>query len=420
MKPRRGTSGASPPARSSTRMLVALLLPVLLCAAQDAPPAAPPAAQPFDIQLLPVRADAALDAWHRVPARFTPQFAPVGRIHPGERVLLLVPLIGLTRAAQGDARVTLDVEQRRADGTVGGLGAGLVAWDGPPPAPGIAVLSRDQPGLSFGADEPLGPVRIRVRATDVPSGATVERSAELQLVAWSYGDLPADQAGFERFCTHYHRAPEPGQAVRAFLDFAALERPDGTLDLAITGFFLTLFRDQPWLVDHLIATARGGDTARLKQATVLLHLLGLAARIAELHPDDPARGADARGAVSGLRLPDPYGPPESGAQLELLWGEYFASARWRPVRRIVSALEQPPGPDPATRLRVDATQAAADSLEGNIVRHPLVAQYVVGMLEDEHELDARTRALLGAIFERAAERRRAEGHDAAHEGDGVR
>lgn len=392
-------------------MLATLLLAALLPAAQQAL-----APQAFDIQLIPVRADPALDAWHRVPARFTPQFAPVTRLHPGERVLLLVPMIGLSADARGDAHVTLEVEQRRADGTVGGLGSDLSAWDGPAPAPGAAVLSRSLPGLTFKPGEPAGPVLVRVRATDATSGATAERTAELELTPWSYGELPADAAGYESFCRRYHRAPEPGQAVRAFLEFAQLERPDGTLDLAIAGFFTTLFRDQPWLVDHLLDVARG-DPARRQKATLLLHLLGLPGRIPELHPDDPARGAGARAAVSGLRLPDPYATLESGAQLDLLWGEFFASARWRPVRRVVAALEHlpdaalaPDGADPARALRAEAAVAAARSLEENVFRHPLVAQYVLGMLEDERELQPPLRALLAEVFDHAAERRRAGGH----------
>lgn len=395
------------------------LLLLLALAAQGAPA--------LDVQLLPVRADRALDAWQRVPARFEPHFAPVTRACPGEELLLLVPLRGLATDAQGRARATLDLEQREADGSPGPAQRGVVAWDGPLPGPGAAVLPRLPLGIAFPQDAAPGTLALTVRVTDEVAGLVLERSATVELRAWEYGDVPADAQAYGPWRNRYHRLPAPQQAVRAFLEFAALEDPaTASFDFEETGFFVEVFRGRPWLLGHLVDTARAAGGERAQRAAILLQLCGESARIPELYPDDPSRGEQARATLEILRFPDPYGPLEHAAQVDLLWGEFFASARWRPLRQVVEVLRHLPEGDPqaafaaspqgaterAALARAQAARHAAASLAQAITWHPLVAQYVTGMLEDPAELAPDTHALLTEILRLAVERRRAEAADA--------
>lgn len=39
-----------------------------------------------------------------------------------------------------------------------------------------------------------------------------------------------------------------------------------------------------------------------------------------------------------MNIPDPYAAIETGDQLDMLWAEYFATSRIKPIRQILTAL----------------------------------------------------------------------------------
>ena len=43
---------------------------------------------------------------------------------------------------------------------------------------------------------------------------------EIELVEWGYGDTPATKAEEDKWVTGYYRMPRPGEAVRAYLEYA--------------------------------------------------------------------------------------------------------------------------------------------------------------------------------------------------------
>jgi hypothetical protein len=383
--------------------LVSLLVAAPL-AAQDAP-AAPPAADAFDILVLPARVDPALDLWTHVPAEVAPTFPVIDSLSVDEMVSVLVFLKNIGDDGHGAGRVTLDFAQVLADGSEDMQQAGLVAWEGPLPTPGIVALSRATLGIGFDAEEPLGPMNFRVTARDEASGVAVEKRFDLTLVAWSYGSVPESLGDCTAWYDRYHTAPQPAQAVRAFLEYADLRQSTGELNGALVGFFRTLFLDQPWLLPQLVSAARGGDEARLAKTATLLHCMGRDDLLAELYPAE--RLDEVCASLAPVVLPDPYGPLALPLQLDLLWGEFLASGRYAPVRQVVRALAlvEPADPvsvyqagkqtdeDKAVLMRGLAARSAAWSLHSNMKQHPLLFHYGLWMLQHE-DLAPRERDML--------------------------
>ncbi len=394
--------------------VLVLVLAARLVAQGDA------AAPDFDMVLLPVRIDPAMDLWARVPTDVAPGFQAVSRVCPHDVVMLLAFFTHMGTDSQGRARVTLDVHIEGPEGGEDLDETGIPAWDGPPPEPGHVGLSQAIPGYMMDDKEPPGLVTVTFTAHDEVGATTVVRQCNLELAPWDYGTEPVDEAAFHDWYERYHQAPQPAQAVRAFLEHATFEQRDGKgWNHAEVGFFRTLFEDRPRLVEHLVATAREASEDRRARTAMLLQLLSRPERLADLYPDE-GRLVAARAALASIAMPDAYGPLQEPGQLDLLWGEFFASGRYAPVRQIVRALDLADGSDPIATFKASAqtdadraalmrgvsVQAAAWSLRSNIGQHCIVRDYARWMLDNE-DLTPRERAGLAAALEAGAKRERA-------------
>lgn len=395
------------------RRLASLGSLLVLGAALVAPAPCPARAEEgeFKAKLAIVRADKALDFWYRTAQSSGPTLSIVERVNPLDSVLLLVIFDGIGDAGGGKGKVTLALSTIDAAGETHVLAQDIPAWEGTPPSKGILVMSRAVPEFSFDEKEPMGTSTIVAEARDEGSGRTARSEAQLELVPWSYGDVPADHAACEEWMWEYYRAPKPAQAVRAYLEYADLENRDGkSVNYAVLGFFRTVFQDAPWLVAHLAARFDPANKEQAKKIVVMLHLLGHDERIQKLSfPDGKVHGMP--GELAQMVLPDPYADTIGSAELDLLWGEFLASGRYKPVRQIISVLGLAPFEDeikayPKSKktdedkqrlLKGVTFQAARWSLDSNMQRHPLVAGYARYAAENE-TLGQDERAQLEALL----------------------
>ena len=373
------------------RRLASLALGSLLvlgaALAAPAPPRAPEGE--FQAKLFIIRGDKALDFWHRTDESSGPHLALVGHVNPNDSVLLLVVLQGLGDAGGGKGKVTLTISTIDPAGQTQVMARDVSAWDGPLPPEGILVMSQAVPEF-FLDEEPMGTTTIVVEARDAGSGTTSRSEAQLELVPWSYGDVPADAAAFEQWMWEYYLHPKPAEAVRAWLEYANFQsRDDKSLNYAVLGFFKTVFQASPWLVDHLVSRF---DSAKPEQGTkimLMLHLLGQDERLPSLPLDSDKVREQLYSTFAQLELPDPYAAITGSEQLDLLWGEFLATGRYRPVRQLILNLGFAPfeadfkayskskktDEDKERALKGLAFQAARWSLDSNMEAHPLVAAY---------------------------------------------
>ena len=367
----------------------------------------------FKATLVPIRGDKALDFWYRTPTSSGPSLSVVERVNPNDAVLLLVLLEGIGDAGRGKGQVTLRVSTIDPAGETEILAEDVPAWDDTLPAKGILTISRAVLEFYFDDKEPAGTTTIVVEATDAGSGTTARTEAALELVPWSYGLVPDDEHAGD-WVTDYYRAPAPGQAVRAYLEYADVEskKTEGW-NYAVLGFYRTIFQGSPWLVDHLVGRFEGADNSQQMKIIAMLHLVGQGERIEQLPFGDEASRKKVRAEAEKLVLPDPYAPIEGPVQLDLLWGEFLATGRYAPVRQLVTALDLAPFEDdveafPKSKktekdkqrfLKGVTFQAARWSLDSNMKQHPLVLAYATQIAEQE-KLGKDARKQLEALLEK--------------------
>ncbi|HVZ66222.1 MAG TPA: hypothetical protein VG936_16770 [Lacunisphaera sp.] len=363
------------------------------------------------------------DIWTQTPAARGPTAMTVDQVVRGQEVQILVFATNCTVGADGAAEVTYDISFVRPDGKTGGSKTGLrLIPRGPVKNSRYVRKAVDMVGFVANGEDPLGEWKVVVAATDRIGSLTVQREQTFKVVDYGVLDAPVPgHADPGRWLMNYHNRPAPHQLLAMLQQFAE-NPPVGTPppvdeeNGALLGFFEQVLKDNPWLLPHVIARlAKTQDRER----ALLSVLLAYAKR------DDPAFAdslPDAlRDSIKTHRLerwPAPTAEPLRGAQLDVLWGRFFASGRYEPIRALVGVLayhpfkealseyklrSNKPAPPPVEVLKSAVFGAAVWSLRSNIQQDQLVRDYCEAILL-RRELPEAEHAWLAGIYRMAMEK----------------
>lgn len=355
-----------------------------------------------------------------------PRYLTATRLHRGQRAFIL-PLArnyGLDPGSRAD--LTFETEITRPDGKSDGRPLSSVLWQEAVPAPGITLYPATTIAFHAEPHDPLGPYRVTVRVHDHLAGESLELDHTFELLDYAPPPLPADFDANHWFHGYYlNPAPELAlPALPLFFEKLPADKRAGAVP-PLLGFYDQILRDNTWL---LPAFASRLDTAPPDEAFALSLVLGFHLRAASSPPHGFApshwsRLADFR---SHAWPSDPDAPLLHAAQLDALWGRFFASALYAPVRRLIEPLTHtadlgaaerwrqamppatpdaasPPAPDlddpdtPPEIRREILLRTALWSLRSNARQHPLVRGYLEQSLR-AGDLAPATRLLLERIL----------------------
>jgi hypothetical protein len=375
------------------------------------------------VMLFPTIQYAHEDIWTKTPNGRGPVFAVARQVVRGQALHLVVVGALFATDTEKRAEVNYRISSVRPDGSPGAatgslkLISGTVVED-----PRLTRLAAELSAWKFEGGDPLGTWRLIIEATDAVSGATVKHEQTITLC----GDevlqetLPAnlDQG---RWLMTYHTRPAPHQLLAALKLLAehppAGAKPRRDVENGVwLGFFEQVLADNPWLLPH--AVARLEKSAGREQEF-------LATSLAYAKRDDRAffetLSGKAREVFMHHRIqnwPAPNAEPITGTQLDVLWGRFFASGRFAPIRELTALLAYHSfrdAPDefkklaekPA-RLPVEVSKglvfrAVLWSLGSNIERDKVVRDYCEGILL-RRELPATEHGWLVNIFRSAIEK----------------
>lgn len=376
----------------------------------------------LEVFVLPTIQYAHEDIWTKTPNGRGPHFTAVGQIVRNQPVHILVSAARFGTDPDGTAEVNYRVLSVRPDGTAGMAQEWLILIPrGKARDPNMIHRAAQQLIWVFGKDDPLGTWQVVVEATDVISGTTVRREQSFRLCEDELAQEPLP-AGTDqgRWLMNYHHKPVPQQLLAAIKFIAenppagARPRPDAE-NGAQLGFFEQILADNPWLLPHIVARL---EKAEGRERELLATCLAYAKR------DDldfyQTLSGKAREAFMLQRVqtwPVPTKEPLNGVQLDVLWGRFFASGRFAPIRELVAALAYHPYNDaldgykklktkpaklPTEVLKSIVFHAAIWSLRSNIQQDKVVRDYCEGILLRK-ELPAAEHGWLAGAFQVALE-----------------
>lgn len=374
------------------------------------------------VMLFPTIQYAHEDIWTKTPSGRGPTFAVASRVVRGQDLHLVVTGALFATDAEKQAEVNYRISSIRPDGSPGAVTGNLKFISGTVVGdPRLLRLATELSAWKFESDDPLGSWRLILEATDTVSGATVRNEQTITLC----GDemlqdaLPAD-TDLGRWFMTYHTRPEPHELLAA-LQLLAEHPPTGAKPRRDVengvwlGFFEQVLADNPWLLPHAVA--------RLEQSTGREQEL-LATSLAYARRDDriffETLSGNSREVFMRHRIqnwPTPSAEPTTGTQLDVLWGRFFASGRFAPIRELVAVLayhpyraalddfkklETKPARVPVEVKKSAVFGAVVWSLGSNIQRDKVVRDYCEGILLRK-ELSETEHGWLANIFRSAIE-----------------
>jgi hypothetical protein len=375
------------------------------------------------VMLFPTIQYAHEDIWTKTPNGRGPVFALARQVVRGQALHLVVVGALFATDAEKHAEVNYRISSIRPDGAPGAATGNLKFVSGPVSAdPRMLRVAAEQSAWEFDRGDPLGTWRLIIEATDAVSGATVKHEQTITLCGDELlqATLPADMDQGRWLMTYYSR-PAPHHLFAA-LKLIAEQPPAGAkprrdLENGVwLGFFEQVLADNSWLLPYAVA--------RLEQSSGREQEL-LATSLAYAKRDERAffetLSGKSREVFMRHRIqnwPAPNAEPTTGVQLDVLWGRFFASGRFAPIRELAALLayhsfrdapdefkklaEKPARP-PIEVSKGIVFRAVIWSLGSNIQQDKVVRDYCEGILL-RRELSEAEHGWLANLFRSATEK----------------
>ena len=251
--------------------------------------------------------------------------------------------IGIKKPLERELKLIGDVVLTAPDGKQTTVLKDKELFARPAGAKGV-IFSGSFLSVSFDPPDKNGKYQFTVTLKDA-AGKVKKQSAEIELVDSITNFDMMDFKEFDRLLTYYYRNPQPGRLLAAlnyFLTEGVIKlRSKGkkASALPILWCFAKIFQHNPQFFDEL-AKMSGTDRPKDQYLAILFYNIGkefTESHKAQINPHILKQISRYRKPIMSeteeIRFPQ---------QLDLLWGEFFATGKFSTIQRIASALQKKP------------------------------------------------------------------------------
>ena len=357
-----------------------------------------------------------LDWWMRVPANTGAQVNPVRKVYPGQTFSVIPFVSGYGLTDDNRFEVSYSLTRQTPDAAAQFLIRDFSLKGTSPDARLLQAPAQFLQG-AFNENDPFGTYHFTLKMKDAVSGVTYEKEETLELAPWK---RPADNlftaAQLQHGYIGYYASSSPDWLWLSFLSpDVSLEQTGSAhgFNFVLLSFYKHAFERYVFLVPDL---DKAFDTATAPQRLKIVLLYALLGK----PPIADARlNADERAYQTYVRQipqPDPYAALDTPESVEWLWGEFFATGNYKPLRRMCDAFLLLPYAQVAERvLKTGGDEIDDEKIEaywkgkafGTFMRtallyganSPLARQYLGYVLENE-SLPPDSRTLLLAVMKK--------------------
>ncbi len=369
----------------------------------------------FSPSLLASFQDSEMEWWFNIPPGSVPYLAKTTVVYTNQ-VFSIFPFIYNASTRRGKFNVTYSVKADYPDNTTT-VFVDKASFEGEKKFDDIIIACPDVLEVRFDKKYKTGRYKFTMTARDNIGGAESSCFAYMDLKTWQAPPPLTDTKNLDALIRSFYLTPSPELLYSLFFSPALnLEQKDApnSLNYTYIGFFRTAFKRNMFLIPYIrnsFANATPLDRAK----TIFLF------KILEIPEIDgsllTSREKDYISLLNKAEFPNPYEswhPVIGAAQIDMLWGEFFANGRYRPVRRIIDLLanskEGAFARDMVNKRRKPATRkewarfmigvlhrAALNTVVETASRVPLVRKYCCWAV-DNRDIPESTYNVLNPIF----------------------
>ena len=370
-------------------------------------------ASEFDALIVPSLMDSDMDGWYRIPLNSGPNIHRAHKVYKGQPFNLLLFFKGYSADERNNVHLTYDVQIDYPNGKpTDDKGSDILAYQGPINDSNSLLLNQQYLKIIFTDSYPLGTYKIKVTAYDKVSNKSFNNETAIELVAFSLGEKFATDKEVGEWVMGYYKNPTPARAINGLFKSVQLEEEWMNKYFNVITFFKRIFSDNPFLFKNITGLFKTFSADEKKKILLIAALM----KDQSFEPlitnhEDLIKFYE---LSKQIKFPDSTGDITSGMQLDILWSDFFATGKYEPIRKIVSALalqkhrgilekiKKKEIDEVTDEIRNQATleavyQSAVWSLMSNCKQAPLVFKYCVFIYQNE-KLDEDVKKQLGTIL----------------------
>lgn len=343
--------------------------------------------------------DPSMEWWFNVPANAAPHISELKKIFFNQEFSLF-PFANNAKVKDGKFEMSYTITMESPDGKSTDL-VRDAKFDGTKVSDDIIVACPDVIDFKLDRRFPEGLYKFKMSATDKISGETSEYENHIRLTEWSAPATFADKKLVAEYVRAYSLQPSPDilYSIVFSNDFDLEQKgAPNSLNYTYLGFIKAAFKKNMFLLSQIRDTFKSMSDINRAKFILILALLDAEAvdktQLTEVEKQYQKK-------IRTFKMPNPYGkwdPFLGAAQIDMLWGEFFANGTYRPIRRILNILSHAKDAAfadglaekrqaPKTREEWDRYmfgrlyKAALKTVAINASKYPLVEQYCAWALQ---------------------------------------
>lgn len=343
--------------------------------------------------------DPSMEWWFNVPANAAPHISELKKIFFNQEFSLF-PFANNAKVKDGKFEMSYTITMESPDGKSTDL-VRDAKFDGTKVSDDIIVACPDVIDFKLDRRFPEGLYKFKMSATDKISGETSEYENHIRLTEWSAPATFADKKLVAEYVRAYPLQPSPDilYSIVFSNDFDLEQKgAPNSLNYTYLGFIKAAFKKNMFLLSQIRDTFKSMSDINRAKFILILALLDAEA-VDETQLTEVEKQYQKK--IRTFKMPNPYGkwdPFLGAAQIDMLWGEFFANGTYRPIRRILNILSHAKDAAfadglaekrqaPKTREEWDRYmfgrlyKAALKTVAINASKYPLVEQYCAWALQ---------------------------------------
>ena len=291
----------------------------------------------IDGMIIQSKDQALQDKWYKTLGKTVPKLNVASNIYKNQLIYFGVAVQDYAADKKGFSKVNFNIKITNPHGESYVEKKNLTAINAEIPNKDYVQLSDQNLQMAFGFDDAFGNYEILVEITDLVSGNKKKLTSNIKVeVLPPYNSFGiTDKVTFSEWMSNYKMNPEPEKALLYFILFSQSEliKKDENL-LPILSFFTEIFSNNKYLFASFPTVYEKGDETT-KNLLALLAYQSLGEKLFKNYIKEP----EILKMVKDFEVPNPYTTIDSGVKMDMLWGEFMASAKQKPILQLLSALE---------------------------------------------------------------------------------
>ena len=283
--------------------------------------------------------DPSMEWWFNVPANAAPHISELKKIFFNQEFSLF-PFANNAKVKDGKFEMSYTITMESPDGKSTDL-VRDAKFDGTKVSDDIIVACPDVIDFKLDRRFPEGLYKFKMSATDKISGETSEYENHIRLTEWSAPATFADKKLVAEYVRAYSLQPSPDilYSIVFSNDFDLEQKgAPNSLNYTYLGFIKAAFKKNMFLLSQIRDTFKSMSDINRAKFILILALLDAEA-VDETQLTEVEKQYQKK--IRTFKMPNPYGkwdPFLGAAQIDMLWGEFFANGTYRPIRRILNIL----------------------------------------------------------------------------------